>query len=355
MISKILKLVFLKKSTVVICSILFSIIIFSSLAYLATLAVVNDTNFLSLPNSSVITASNSILPLTGYIQIPKNISSCNFYSAEVAFEANINGLKTIVNGANFINFSYFSKAQVISGNWPSNIFEIALGNDLAKKLNASLGSKVIVKNLLTNNEQTFIVSSIYKSKYAILNEEAVINLEAARNLSNIPEGYYSYIRIPNGCHIINSTTSVTFAQIFSRFLRGFQSSLSSVAIYSGTMPLVNEASVISLIIVISTLTSAWIATRIYLSSFEREIMILYEIGVSLKKVKFILIIAAIILTASVSFAASAISYYLLSQISFVSSLHYAAALPSFLYATFLPILAIFISLFSIIFYKFNYE
>jgi len=330
---------------------MFALLVLSSFPYIATLSVVNDVNFASLPNSKVIVPSNSIVPLTGYMKVPANMSC--FYSAEIAIEAKINGIYSIIRGINIINSSYFYKINILEGNWFSNVYEIVIGYDLAKKLNLKPNDKISVEDVLTGNVQPFLVSGIFYSNYSIFNEEGFVSIEAARNLSNIPEGYFSYVRVPENCNSVKNLNSISvgLSQVFSRILSGFQSASSNYSVYLGSQTLTNEISVISLIIIISILSSVWFITRMYIYSFEKDLKILYEQGVSEKGIKIAIILLVLLLFIPLTFLSSYLSYTIILRFAFTEALHYKALLPNFINVSLLPIEAIIISLISSLFYK----
>ncbi|MEM3685246.1 MAG: hypothetical protein QXT39_06260 [Conexivisphaerales archaeon] len=256
----------------------------SSIPYQSILQSTEQLNYAYLPNTISITSINSITPFTGSVTINSNITSCNNYSAVIAFPAILNGLRTVVRGEMPSNISRYVHLNLISGFWPSTVWQIAVGYKLAKSLAVSNGSIVDVKDMLTGSYSSFVVTGIYHSSYDEYNSEAIVTVEGARSLTQLADNQYTYIIMQDSCsRYVSSLPSVSPAvnQLVARLLhlQPFTYS-SSYGIYSPENSLSDDLAVMLLIIVLGSSISLWMAGKLYLNSFAKTIIHLKEQGVS---------------------------------------------------------------------------
>jgi len=259
-----------RKGLLYLLILIFLIAFTSSLTFLALVSSSSSLDYVSLDRGNVIIPANTQFPLTSFFVLPKAMN-CSSYSAEIAYPAAIDNYRTIVRGLDIENSSYFYSWQLVSGNWPNSIYQVALGDDIAATLHAHIGDKVSIVDELTGNSATFIVSGIYKDG-KMNNIEAVTGIDSANAMTDSARGQYSYVRVARSCinslNDFNEASPIGISQLLSRILllQPPQTQTNLFSLFSGLQPLVNSMSALALAIVAGTTVSIWYASEVFISS-----------------------------------------------------------------------------------------
>ncbi|MDG6939177.1 MAG: hypothetical protein JRN39_02090, partial [Nitrososphaerota archaeon] len=168
------------------------------------------------------------------------------------------------------------------------------------------------------------VSGIYDSAYAPFGEEAMTSLTTAREVSGLGAGSYSYVRTGGGCPPGNSTVSLGLPQFAARILAS-PLPRPGYSVYVGAAPLVNSMAAVAAVLVAGSVASLWVATDLYLHSFDATTRIMVEQGAPRIRAAFAKrVLPPVLASSALGAFAAAISF---DGLGLGGLMHYSLLLP----------------------------
>lgn len=314
----------------VLCLAVVALVFAAGLPYLVTVSYAGDLgHYYSAPRGEVILPGSPVY-ISGSLTLPAAVRNCTTYSAELAFPAEAGPLNTVVRGVSPQNSTAFTGASLVSGTWPTGAGEVALGSQISAQLGLGAGERLSVTDLLNGRAMSVQVSGVYTSGDAATNQEIITDLAAARNVTGVAPGRYSYVRY-EGCPWIapSAESSLSIPQIAARL---FSSSLNSSSLqgysrFGGAQPAVSALASIGSVLVLGAAASLWVAAALYLKPFSGVAKTLYGQGVPVRRVRAVLSGRALPVLVLAAVCAGGAAYLSVGWMGVAGVFHYALGSP----------------------------